>query len=680
MANIATALPNPAWRRWSYPQSWRGPDQHTKELDDIGRFLKANPDVLKSPPPPPQITLPQVRPVGPNINPYIQDWNPNMGPIVDPNEPQAKYLEASYTPSAHFRMSSGGVTVDPRLQDIIQTAASDFPLRVEPFSGVSPRGTGTTNHPRGRAIDVHIYDQNDNLIPNYVGRAIDINKMRDNPYLQFAAKAREVQQQKYPELNDQFRAGAFFKGGVNPGDLMHFDVSGGLSPETPPQTQEWAALGVPSAGSPMQVASADFPTEPAAAAAPQQASPAAVARMTAVMLAEARGEGPDGLTGVAAVIRNRAAEKGVDVGTLLKTQAGQFAPPMVGGYSAKEFTEAQQIARGVLDGSIPDPTNGATYFANPKTSDPAALRQITAVAQPLTTIGNHTFYGTPEQSAVAAAAPAPDTNALAFADAVRGSPSGAWNKLVTDVTGIAPARSIAAEPPPAAISPAQAYGERDASYSLPQYDIGPTVQRGVRSDSPAEQPTQYTPPKTEDAAPTKDPLEAVNAISSARQNVNMATSQPSVISQGSDFVPAADVSSIDYALGRPDSVNIGPGLTVPQAPPPAVDAAAPAPPPPKQAAPSIATAPPKYVSGEGRLGKLYNAIAAPIRQGSANFWNGPMNAPTLFLPGGGINPSGGARFPWSSDTGLHTTNVQGNKVDLGVYTDNNGNQHTYELG
>ncbi len=466
-----------------------------------------------------------------------------------------------YQPAASFITSSGRVTLDPRLQDIIQTAAGQFPYRVEPFSGVSPRGTGTKNHPLGWAIDVNIYDQNGNLVPHYAGRALSIDQVKASPYGQFAALARQVQQQKYPELDSRFRAGAFFKSGVNPGDLMHFDISGGMLKGEPPQTQDWASLGVPdtsvaqaptdgtrpimygmqgqvskyagmglseadisaamkanaeargydyvevpvsgddkkgqqawvtdhikpgdgvagfSAGGYVArdlardlpqgtlsaavvvgapgVTAGDFsgiqasidPThslqalqaiapQTSGAAVQQSASlkgvtPQTLARMTGVVLAEARGEGPDGMAGVAAVIKNRALQAGGDLADGLKSKLGPIAPPMVGGYSAAEFQQAQQIVKGVVDGSIPDKTKGALYFANPDLSDPRLLKQITDVAQPFTTIGKTTFYGIPGQTPAAVAAASPAL-AAAYAEPDQAHLNEEWNKIVSGVVG-----------------------------------------------------------------------------------------------------------------------------------------------------------------------------------------------------------------------------------------------------
>jgi hypothetical protein len=178
--------------------------------------------------------------------------------------------------------------VNAKLMDILQTAATAFPLHVEATSGLAPRSTGTRNHPTGRAIDVQIYDQNGTPIANYAGNPFGVKSEEAAAaypiYEQFAQVAKQVQEQKYPELSQQFRAGLYFTGGVNPGDLMHFDVSGGiLAPPIPPQvwknglgnglTRGVGALQQPLAQVALQTMQSGAPAQ--AAAAPAQVAQAA---------------------------------------------------------------------------------------------------------------------------------------------------------------------------------------------------------------------------------------------------------------------------------------------------------------------------------------------------------------------------------------------------------------------
>lgn len=108
--------------------------------------------------------------------------------------------------------------VDPRLMDIVETAASRFPLQVEAVSGRAARASGTQNHPHGWAIDVRIYGPDGKPLPNYQ------NASSFRTYEQFAQVARQVQQEKYPELNRDFRWGGYF-GGRFGWDQMHLDIN-----------------------------------------------------------------------------------------------------------------------------------------------------------------------------------------------------------------------------------------------------------------------------------------------------------------------------------------------------------------------------------------------------------------------------------------------------------------------
>lgn len=115
--------------------------------------------------------------------------------------------------------------VDPRLSDILSTAAAGFPdYSVEAYSGY--RAGDKRQHGKHRAIDVRLVDpQTGAELANYQ------TPETFRTYEELAQEARRVQQEKYPELNNDFRWGGYFSG--PPGkygaaDLMHFDL-GGLS-------------------------------------------------------------------------------------------------------------------------------------------------------------------------------------------------------------------------------------------------------------------------------------------------------------------------------------------------------------------------------------------------------------------------------------------------------------------
>lgn len=127
-----------------------------------------------------------------------------------------------------FATKGKGVTMDPRILDIIKTAAETFPLKAEAFSGVQDRTAGTTNHPGGWAIDIRLYDDKGKPLANSPQDAArQGQKLSDSyrTYEAFAQTAKDIQMRKYPELNDQFRWGGYFVAGVQPLDLMHFDIN-----------------------------------------------------------------------------------------------------------------------------------------------------------------------------------------------------------------------------------------------------------------------------------------------------------------------------------------------------------------------------------------------------------------------------------------------------------------------
>jgi len=123
-------------------------------------------------------------------------------------------------------VARGKERVDPRLRRILEEAARRSGRRVEAFSGYRPGDKG--KHGKGQATDIRLYDDQGKPIPNYQ------NAQGFHDYEQFAKVARQVQQELYPDMNDQFRWGGYF--GLDPRtgrprygtmDLMHFDVGGG---------------------------------------------------------------------------------------------------------------------------------------------------------------------------------------------------------------------------------------------------------------------------------------------------------------------------------------------------------------------------------------------------------------------------------------------------------------------
>ncbi|WP_062216626.1 phage tail length tape measure family protein [Aureimonas sp. D3] len=143
----------------------------------------------------------------------------------------------SYTPSASpkdFGEAAAAVSgqvlsyagrfnkaVDGRLMTVIQTAAQNFPYRVEAVSGLRPGDS--RYHGKGLAADVQIYDAKGKALSNYQ----DASTFR--VYEQFAQQAKVAQEKLFPELGKLFRWGGYFSGGKGKYgalDSMHFDIGG----------------------------------------------------------------------------------------------------------------------------------------------------------------------------------------------------------------------------------------------------------------------------------------------------------------------------------------------------------------------------------------------------------------------------------------------------------------------
>jgi len=124
------------------------------------------------------------------------------------------------------------------------------------------------------------------------------------------------------------------------------------------------------------------------------------------VLAEASGQGPEGMAAVAHVIRNRSAVGrygGKSVGEVV-TAKNQFEPwndvgagkpndPM--GYAPTDpgYQRAAKIVDAVFSGALPDPTRGATHFYAPKAqADLGRKSPSWAAGQKGLKIGDHMFY------------------------------------------------------------------------------------------------------------------------------------------------------------------------------------------------------------------------------------------------------------------------------------------------
>jgi len=121
-----------------------------------------------------------------------------------------------------------------------------------------------------------------------------------------------------------------------------------------------------------------------------------------VLLAEADGQPEDGFRGAAAVMVNRARLTGQPLDRVV-TAPNQFEPygsaegrARMARFTPEQVARAQQTLAGLQDGSIPDPTGGATHFLNPD------LQRRLGRPQPSWApegqgqrIGGHVFYSRP---------------------------------------------------------------------------------------------------------------------------------------------------------------------------------------------------------------------------------------------------------------------------------------------
>jgi hypothetical protein len=137
----------------------------------------------------------------------------------------AKYsgglLGGAYNEVGNF-VTRGSSKVNAQLRDIVKEAANRFPgYEAHVYSGYRPGDK--RNHGKGRALDVALVDKKTGkVLDNYQ------NAQAFRTYEKFAQTVRDVQQEKYPELDKSLRWGGYFSGDPSvygAVDLMHFDIS-----------------------------------------------------------------------------------------------------------------------------------------------------------------------------------------------------------------------------------------------------------------------------------------------------------------------------------------------------------------------------------------------------------------------------------------------------------------------
>lgn len=111
--------------------------------------------------------------------------------------------------------------VDQRLVASAKLAARSFPYRVRVTpSGGANRRRGTKNHPKGRALDVQIFDANGKALPNLR------NASSFRVYEAWAQSVYRAAQKVAPDIVPKMRFGGYFQQGVSY-DQMHVDITGG---------------------------------------------------------------------------------------------------------------------------------------------------------------------------------------------------------------------------------------------------------------------------------------------------------------------------------------------------------------------------------------------------------------------------------------------------------------------
>jgi hypothetical protein len=153
----------------------------------------------------------------------VQPWGGGGDPLRLPstNTP----TDSSSAPSGSGgRLLGSAAGVDPRLVDSVRKATWALPpgWHAEITSGVRARGSRSSQHFSGHAMDIQIYDAQGRPVPNSGPDATG----------QYTRLARATYGQilsLHPELKGKFAWGGAFGtelGGGGPPDLMHFDIGG----------------------------------------------------------------------------------------------------------------------------------------------------------------------------------------------------------------------------------------------------------------------------------------------------------------------------------------------------------------------------------------------------------------------------------------------------------------------
>lgn len=191
------------------------------------------------------------------------------------------------------------------------------------------------------------------------------------------------------------------------------------------------------------------------------------------IISEAVGGGMPGMQAVAYVIANRAREKGISPGEVVRAK-GQFSgyyAPGSGTLAAREDNAVRQQALTALNNAItqtvPDPTSGATYFVQKGTTASWAPSMQNAG-----TIGGNTFYVDPKSKSAATVANAPEPAPASYrptgsvsgnAEVQMAYAPGATSSALSTIDSAAPASSAIPPPPTTSML---TYTNQDAKRNL----------------------------------------------------------------------------------------------------------------------------------------------------------------------------------------------------------------------
>ena len=238
------------------------------------------------------------------------------------------------------------------------------------------------------------------------------------------------------------------------------------------------------------------------------------------LIAEAGGEGEDGLIAAAWAIRQRAAANGVSIDKVVRSGFDGFSNPGSGAVKAQGDpalrARVEQIMAGVESGSIPNPVPRADHFVSgSKTPSWASKMELVA------TIGGHRFY--------------------------------ASGKVPDDAQGNSVGTQLDVKPPVSKYEYAKNGQPVDPGNGFLMSKTDPRYAEALRGSPTASEPAQRTPPVVPSRRP--DTVAKSSAAITARPRQNMTPAADigaSIRSDAGSFITKDGkgvTSPVDYVLG-----------------------------------------------------------------------------------------------------------------------------------